>query len=262
LKGERHLEVWTQSRGLFANFYRFIADVVDYVSVEEMPPSVALAQALQNWDALLGRKSILSEERQAGLFGELWLLKRLIGAKGELTAIDAWVGPFGQAHDFRIDKEEFEVKTTSGRRRVHTINGVGQLQPSPQCRLYLLSLQLADAGSGGSTLSEFIDALSKSLATAAGKDRLWTALGNIGYRTPEGRFYNKRRKLRDAALLVPILDGIPRLTSEAIARLPPNFAPERILRVSYDVDFSGFGYLDGTDEFHSVLAPASDGGSA
>ena len=38
--GARHLEVWTQSRGLFANFYRFVADVIHYVSAEEKMPSV------------------------------------------------------------------------------------------------------------------------------------------------------------------------------------------------------------------------------
>ena len=260
--GARYLEVWTQSRELFPNFYKFAADVISDVSIGEKRPSVALAQAIQNWDALLSRKSILSEERQAGLFGELWLLKRLIGAIGESSAVEAWVGPSGQAHDFRIDKEEFEVKTTSGRRRVHTINGLGQLQPSPQCRLFVLSLQLADGGVGGLALEQFVEEISKRLVTAVGEDRFWSALGNIGYNTSDAKFYNKRRKLRDAAVLVPILDGIPRLTSEAIGGLPRGFAPERILRVSYDVDFTGFGFVDGTQEFHSIIPPSSDGDSS
>jgi hypothetical protein len=92
---------------------------------------LALESSLALWRALLQTSALLSEEKQVGLAGELWLLERLLRGLGP-RALDAWVGPGGQSHDFRLGDFEFEVKATSGTRRVHMINGLNQSLGTPR----------------------------------------------------------------------------------------------------------------------------------
>ena len=257
-EGVRQLEASTNNRSLFPNFYKLAAEVVTAVTEKADEPSAALSEAIARWDSLLSRSSILSEERQAGLFGELWFLERLILTKGEETALSAWVGPAGSAHDFRLHENEFEVKTTSGSRRVHRINGVGQLEPSLGCRLYILSLQLADAGAGGLTLAEQTDKV-ELLLSANLIERFRKALGNVGYQVAEVPYYPKRRRLRHAPVLVPVIDGTPRLTNDAVRSLPVRFSPELLGRITYDIDVSGLGFPDGSPEFNEIVTSLEQG---
>ena len=257
--GIRFLEMWTDSRDLFRNFYDLATEIITEVVVEGIDPVAALGSAVARWDTLLARPSLLSEESQAGLFGELWLLERLILVHGS-PGVDAWVGPERQAHDFRVEDAEFEVKTTSGTRRVHTINGAGQLQPSPGSALYLLSLKLTDAGSGGRTLAEAVTSIDDLLGEVPdARGRFRAKLNALRYRDSDAPHYPRRRKLRDRAALILIEDGIPRLTPEVLALIDPRFAPERIERVTYDVDMDRLGFDDGTPEFLAILPEGAPG---
>lgn len=258
-----HTEIWTDARPLFGNFYRLVSEIVAAVVEDGTDPDAALADAVERWEALISRPSLMSEETQAGLFGELWLLERLIAVQG-IGAVDAWVGPLRQPHDFRLGSIELEVKTTSGAKRVHTINGLGQLEPSLDCTLYLLSLKLANAGAGGRALPETIAAIETSLATShAALTRFRTGLATVGYDPADAPLYARRRRLRDAAVLIPVTDGVPRLTADALAQVDARFATGRISQVSYAVDVDGFGFADGTEAFHAVLpAVPSETGAA
>jgi hypothetical protein len=255
--GDRFLEMWTDSRELFRNFYDLAGEVVTDVVVRGIDPVTALAAAVDCWEALLARPSLLSEEAQTGLFGELWLLDRVLSAQGP-AALDAWVGPEGHAHDFRLGEAEFEVKTTSGPRRVHTINGTGQLQPSAGSRLFLLSLRLTDAGAGGHTLTEMVATVRDRLGSdGERRAKFYDKLGVVHYRDEDAAHYPRRRKLRAAAALIEVMDGVPRLTDEALAAVDPRFAPERLGQITYDIDVEKLGFEDGSPEFLQVLpAPA------
>jgi hypothetical protein len=256
IEGARYLEVWTVSQSLYRNFFGLASEVLGTVVEGGEDPVSALSSAVARWNALLTRPTLLTEEGQAGLFGELWLLDRLIDSMGP-CALSAWVGPGGHAHDFRLGKAEVEVKTTSGQSRVHMINGIGQLQPSSDCTLYLLSLKLTDAGAGGSSLPEKISALEARVASDPGAlTALRTHLAKLGYCASDAAHYPRRRKLRDAAILIEIGDGVPRLTPEALNGVDPRFAADRIDRVSYQIDVTGLGVSDGSQEFQAVI-PAS-----
>lgn len=259
----RHTEIWTDARHLFGNFYQLVTEITAAVVEAGTDPDVALSEAVQRWESLLSRPSLMSEEAQAGLFGELWLLERLIGTLG-VDALDAWVGPFHQPHDFRLGTIEIEVKTTSGAKRIHTINGLGQLQPSLDCSLYLLSLRLANAGAGGRTLAECLTAIEAMLASShTAVMRFRAGVAAVGYDPADAALYSRRRRLRDAPILVPIADGVPRLTTDALSQIDARFATARISQVSYSIDLDGFGYADGTEAFLAILPddPANFGAS-
>ncbi|MEA1015145.1 PD-(D/E)XK motif protein [Sphingosinicella sp. LY1275] len=252
------LQAATSSRPLFSNFYILIQDIVAEI-ISGTEPLAALNACIRRWRDLLKAPSVMTEERQAGLFGELWLLKRLCRTMG-VSALDAWTGPAGQAHDFRLGNREFEVKTTVGSRRVHRINGAGQLVPSPGCQLYLLSLQLADSGSGGgASLPEVVADLAKDIAGSpdAGS-RFRQLLSDSGYRDEDAPFYASRRRLRTEAAVIPVQPGFPRLTPESVTLIATDFEASRIQRVEYDIDVSDLGALDGTSEFFTVLPTYQD----
>lgn len=251
--GRSAVEIWTDSEILFPNFYQLVSEIVRAVVDDGEAPDTALLSAVARWEALLSRPSLMSEESQAGLFGELWLLERLIGSMGPL-AVDAWVGPVPQPHDFRLGDVELEVKTTSGSARVHTINGVGQLEPSLGCTLYLVSLKLANAGTGGRSLPEAVAAIEAMLAASPiTLARFQSGLAKNGYDPLHANRYSRRRRLRDNAALIEVADGVPRLTSEALASIDAQFAPERLGRVVYAVNVDGMGVPDGSPAFLAVI---------
>lgn len=259
--GRHHIEIWTNARPLFANFYRLVSEIVRSVVDDAEDPDAALSAAVLRWEALLSRQSLMPDEAQTGLFGELWLLERLIGVHG-LDALDAWVGPAGQAHDFRMGDVELEVKTTSGTQRNHRINGLNQLQPSVDCSLYLLSLKVANAGAGGRSLPDVILDIEQSLSPShAALARFRAALERVGYDAADAHLYTRRRRLRDVATLIPVTDGVPRLTPEAVAGLEPKFAAHRITSVVYAIDVEGLGHLDGSEQFTSILPAITSAGT-
>lgn len=251
--GVRCLRVSTDAALLFRTFYLVLNDIIRTVVEDGYSATAALEASLARFDALLRTASLLSDERQIGLFGELWLLDRLLPHLGE-QALDAWVGPARQTHDFRLDGVELEVKTTSGSRRVHTINGFGQLTPSADCRLFLVSLRVVAAGSGGATLPEAVAGLAAAFASFPGADtRFGRMLEMIGYREAEAGHYRRRWRFADDARLIAVDDGCPRLTRSALDYLPAGFAAGLIRNASYEIDVEGLGVADGMPDFTTVL---------
>ena len=92
------------------------------------------------------------KELEKGLLGELWFLDNLIDHLGP-SIIRDWRGSEGDRHDFRIQNNEFEIKTTSSDERIHYISSISQLEPSNECTLHLISIQIAPTKSGKNTLS-------------------------------------------------------------------------------------------------------------
>lgn len=254
--GLRMVEVSTGARPLFRHFYAFMECVCEAVVREAASPLAALERALREWHSLLRAAGALSEERQIGLFGELWFLNCLIDTEGP-AAVDAWVGPLRQAHDFRRGGDEFEVKTTATEVRRHHIHGLGQLRPSPDRSLTLVSIQIAPAGTGGNTLPEMAaKALSKLHQWPDAQKRLATILEDVvGLREADYPLYPKRWQLRSAPMSIPVGDGCPRLVPEALAALPPGLVAERISEVIYVIDVDGLGSpLDGPAESNPPAA--------
>lgn len=254
LDGVRCVEISTTAASLFSTFYLFAVDTARAVIERSMPPIEAVNGSLAHWRALLQTSTLLSEEKQLGLAGELWLLERLLAHMGP-AAIDAWVGPGSQSHDFRLGPTEFEVKATSGARRVHMINGLHQLAPTIDSALYLLSVRFTDAGSGGETLGETVTRIG-ALLSPGDRQPYEDKLRAAGFRTDDAVHYSRRRRIADRPRLIAVVDGVPRLTAAALAVLPAAFSTAGISDVSYRVDVEGMGFEEGTSEFAAVLSEA------
>ena len=251
--GRRCIELSTRNRPLLPYFYAFAVRLADRIQLEHGSVDEAIHGAMENWRLLMRQATMLSAERILGLIGELWLLGRLESSLGS-PALDAWTGPHGEAHDFRLASHEIEVKTTRGERRIHTINGVQQLVPSEGSSLHVLSLQFAAAGAGeGTSLSELISAVRERFA-AHSRAADFSALisGSFGIAPEREGYYRERVKLRSSPALIAVDDDLPRITQadlDAIQR------PEmhRITDVHFRLDLTGLGALDGRDDFLAVI---------
>lgn len=252
--GERMLEIATSISGLFETFHLFLADLAPRVVIKGVPIDKAVVSALDRWKSLLHEDALMTEERQQGLFGELWCLRRLLAA-GLTEGLTSWTGAASEAHDFRLPAFDLEVKTTRSARRIHIINGLSQLAPAGSIPLYLLSIRLENAGQGGESLPELIDAVATWLEEAE-KPAFDELLAQLGYVSMHAYRYRGRWRLAAPAVLIPVVDGAPRLTREAVASLPSRFAPERIAEAQYRVDVEGLGFPDQSPDFLAIIPGA------
>ena len=256
---ERQLEISTANPALFPYFYSFAMSVADRIQLDREQVEVSIERSLEQWRALLQQGAMLSNEAQTGLTGELWMLARLAASSGD-TALPAWTGPRGEAHDFRISDNEFEIKTTRTERRVHTISSLTQVVPSPGRSLYIVSLQFAAAGATeGRSLDERIGetrAIFEPAGLAGDFDALLLARYGIG--VAERAYYRDRLQLRSAPYLVPVTGDLPCLRPEDILAIPRQ-GMERISDVRYRIDLGGLGFADDSPEFLAILPAAPEG---
>lgn len=251
-----HLEVATTVTDLFPYFFAFALSIADGIQLDGATPSAALRRSLRDWRALFEQLALLTPERQLGLLGELWLLDRLISVHG-VAALDAWTGPKGEAHDFRIGKQEFEVKTTSGEHRTHIISSDSQLIASPGHDLYVLSLQFAAGGPSGRSLRDVAEALGSRLAALHVASRFEHTLESTFQLSFSNlAHYTGRWQLRSRPYLVPVFESFPRITHADVLSLPrPEM--ERVSDLRYRLDMEGLGWEEGAAQFLAVLPEGS-----
>ncbi|MDQ3090088.1 MAG: PD-(D/E)XK motif protein [Actinomycetota bacterium] len=252
------VEVRTHDSDLFPYFVAFSATIADEVQLEGASLRAALQRSLRLFRRLVRDMPLLAPTRQLGLLGELWVLNRLVRAHRE-AAIDSWLGPNAEAHDFRWASTELEVKTTRRQQRHHTINGLDQLGASPDAALYVLSLQFAAAGQGegAASLADAIRSI-RGLLADFGQDGLFDAVLIDRFDlTPETEHrYVERLKLRTEPRLIRIHDNAPRLLRGDVLAVQRD-GMQRVLDADYLLDCEGLGVPDGSHEFSSVI-PGAD----
>lgn len=121
-----------------------------FQSVSSIEHESAFIQTLQNrfiqWKELfiLAKGFGLSPEKQIGLFGELYFLKKLfLQTGGNEESLNIWVGPETGIRDFEKNNCAIEVKTTHthNHQKVH-INSERQLDTALLDDLFLFHLSL------------------------------------------------------------------------------------------------------------------------
>lgn len=247
------LEVSTDSELLYRQFYYFSIAVAESVIVEKNTPTQAVGKELNCFTELFESVPVLGIERQIGLLGELIFLQYLIEKYGEI-ALDSWIGSMGEPHDFRINNREFEVKTTSKTKRVHTINGENQLTPSNGCSLYLVSIMLGPPGSGdGRSLADQVNYLLERLVSNnTGKIKFQSALQSLGYKNTDNIHYFRKFILRSPIALVPIDEFFPAITKPFVHKMLGEKS-SRLEAFQYDVNIEGLEYYENSVQFDAAI---------
>ena len=253
-----HLELSTAASALYREFLSLTDVTIGLISEGHLDPITAVGESLMRWRRLLATRESLAAEERLGLLGELWLLHRLISAGGP-SALDAWVGPRGEPHDFRLYHVDLEVKATRSPLRIHLINGLEQLEASNGHPLMIMSLQFAPAGAQTPvyTLAALVNSLAVALVTDGARLEAfnWLLREQIGYRA-ENNADDEPMVMRQKARLVPVDAQCPALIGPAIRELLGASAP-RLVDVRYRVDLTGLGAEDGTSAFLALVPDGS-----
>lgn len=192
---------------------------------------------------LLSRTPRLSEHQEIGLFGELLALEHLIGSIGEHDAVEAWLGPLAEEHDFGLPDGDVEVKTTLTERRQHVIGSASQLTSSPGRPLHLLSVQMTRAGAAadGQTLVDRVDAVRALVRFESA--RLEEQLARAGWKDRRAeRLYTTRFALRSAPACFLVDDYFPAITAPALSSVVSR--PELVSEVTYRIDVTDLKPVD------------------
>jgi hypothetical protein len=148
-------------------FIRLCFDIMDAANQREIEHE-ALAVAISRtwrWHHLLrGGSGRLGVEQQKGLVAELLTLRDVVAPRiGLLNALQAWIGPLGAVHDFRLEHASIECKAVRGSSEPFVaISSEHQLQPPARGPLYLriVELQQSEAGTRGAfSLTNVVDDL-------------------------------------------------------------------------------------------------------
>lgn len=143
---EPFLHVWCRDHQADQAFEAFCAMLWD--ASERLDLSTALVHCSEEFRRLLAFRDDASVSL-VGMLGELILLRQLVGEGGNL--LEAWTGPGGARHDFRLANVAVEVKTTlrsEARGRTVCISDIDQLQPPDHGRLFLCLVRLERAMAG------------------------------------------------------------------------------------------------------------------
>lgn len=233
--GERWFDLRVDATDSRYEAYILIVSIVDQMrsgaSVRH-----AVSEALTALKDLLKSRQRLTEEKVAGLIGELLVFNHVHNVLGEDAAMASWLGPLAEQHDFGLPEFDAEVKTTKSDSRVHVIGSETQLAPVPERPLYLISVQITRAGaaSGGFSLPDLV------ASTRAKLDRsrraFDPALESLGWRDEDADLYSTKFVVRSTPRAFLVGEDFPAITP---ARLD-SVVPQRplVTGVSYRVDVS------------------------
>jgi hypothetical protein len=249
------IELSVKQENLYKTFYHFSIEIAQQILNLGITARVAIERSLGNWAQLIVQRKLMQETEQIGLAGELCFLSALIAGQGP-DAFSSWLGPVKEPHDFRLDTNEIEIKSTKQSRRIHRIHGLGQLEPSSGMQLYLLSLQFEPAGNSiaGKSLVDRIEDIRRQLSKTEDLLKKFEAyIKKLGYEDSDASFYREKLKFRNLPMLVPITTSFPRITRSMIDHMLPNGTAQRVIQVEYELDVEGLGYLEGSADFDQIL---------
>lgn len=221
-----------------AEFTQVTKEICCEILIGKKSPGKAVNGVITKWITFWNsqKRQTLSEEKQIGLICELNVLAEL--AKIDpAKALASWVGPFEERHDFMFDKSSVEVKGTRRTGRLHTINGLDQLQPFPDKSLGFVSSIVTIVNSATAfSLPQSIEKVYEVLQSYPNLIVQFNELlAQVGYSPVDDDEYKKFRiEILDVSFF-PVDNSFPRLTTELVTT--PHI--ERISCVRYDISLEG-----------------------
>ncbi|AOL22593.1 PD-(D/E)XK family protein, DUF4420 [Erythrobacter litoralis] len=252
--GKQYLRLEVDDKDLFVEFFNFSKTVADNV-VDGASAYAALLDTIGSFNRLFSSEGSITEESRVGLIGELWVLKQLIDEFGE-DAVKCWMGPKKDAHDYRFDDAELEVKTTRSAGREHKISRIDQLQESPGKKLFLLSIQLVETPNDKSLAVTTLVSIIRGhlgdqslLQTFNEKLAKWLPK-EIEDGVDEG---SPLYQLRSEPALMEVNDSFPRLIPKSLELLSAHQKDGRITGLEYSIDVTGMGSPVSDGKIHAKL---------
>lgn len=217
-------------------FENVLQNIVDHILVDEdLPLYTSLYQVLDRWHNFFKKKweAKLSEEEEAGLFGELYYINKWLEyfPSDPPLIINDWKGPLRFRIDFVRKKSGIEIKTLSPKIRDEVkISSEKQLELNPVINeLFLYVLKIEKNDTVGSTLENIAksieERLIKKAPSLAVKFRETLLLNNIKVEE-----YNSNYFFIHEELAYEVRGNFPRIESKQL--------PKGVSRISYSLDLS------------------------
>jgi hypothetical protein len=199
-------------------FDTLIDDISSHIVLQHDEKSMvnSFLERLTKWQQFLdihGSEG-LSEEKQRGLYGELWCLRKyLISAIGLHGALLSWAGPYKSNHDFEFGNKAIEMKTTLSKHpQKIIISNELQLDDNGLNVLFLTHLSLREISGGGETLNEIIQYLRARCIEERGFIILLEeGLFNSGYLDAHVEKYTHKGYVERSLNIFKVEDGFPRI---------------------------------------------------
>lgn len=174
----------------------------------------------------------MSASEQIGLFGELWVLWRILLPTIGPRAFFLWSGPLRERHDFVGDSAHIEVKTTTGSEDRHEISRLDQLRVPPGKKLLFASIKLERTLDGAETIATKIDEILSILGQdGAVIEEFESKIASMGW-TSNMRQSSSLLRFNFRDVLVFEVEG-------SFPRLPDDYVPPRgITGIRYTINIS------------------------
>jgi len=203
-------------------FDSIITDIAETVlSRDPVVASRSFSERIEKWQSVFERFASdgLSREEQYGLYGELFLLQKLIRKILNHDAIlKSWTGPHRSIHDFQYGHWSTEVKTSTGNRhqKIH-ISNERQLDTSTTPELYLYHLSLDVRPMAAETLNTLVDAIFHMIYDDAGLMRRFSSLLNLtGYFEHHRALYEDHGYILRQEMFYHVQGSFPRIEEKDI----------------------------------------------
>jgi hypothetical protein len=229
--------------------YPLLCAIADAVQIGNQDVQQAVGGVLDSLQQLLAHRTLLSEDEQTGLFGELIVFRHIARVASPAAAVAAWRGPASEEHDFDIGDMDLEVKSTISEGRQHWISSFKQLSPTVGRALWFASVQLTLAGAGGRSLPELIFKIESSIQDTGALGAFKKKLEDAKWRSDLGHLYSRRLRLRSAPAVLKVDAFFPALTPAVLDA--SDLEQSRLLKVRYMIDV---GALKQTEPPPAILA--------
>lgn len=179
-----------EQRDIFAELCRDIINAAGPAESDDVAIRTAVARTWRWYHLLKGEsRSVLSEEAQKGLMGELLVIELLVRRIDPGTAVEAWTGPLGEPKDFEFaGGVSVESKALHGTEQpLIRVSSEWQLDTPDGGELFLVVSDIArgvEADTEANTLHDIVSRVRRMLVDRAPSaiDLFDSKLFMIGYR--------------------------------------------------------------------------------
>jgi hypothetical protein len=235
---KRFVDIRCNQNGYLNEFTQVTGEICQGILVKKKPPLTVINEVITKWITFWNsqKNGLLTEEQIIGLMCELNLLRELC-LVDPVAALNSWVGPFNERHDFVFPAWTFEVKCTRRAYRTHTINGVDQLKPFPNKSFGFVSYIITVMDGGGSvslpgSINSIYDVLLEQPELTVKFNEL---LIQAGYSPLYNDEYDRVKIELLETTLFAVDDNFPCLTTDYIVARHM----ERISYIRYDISLEG-----------------------
>lgn len=192
-----------------------------------------ILSVLKSWKWFWGvDKDLFSLEESLGLFGELVFLSRWLSPA---KAMNYWMGPHADRHDFVSAEASVEIKTSrtsSGGHVRHKISSLDQLSDPETGILYLYSLQVVKDRLASDSLISLTSEIEKALKNDPSLCLFFRELLAMRNYTPLARTAKNTYRIVGESLY-QIKDNFPRLTNDIFGKF---IIPNGIVNIAYELE--------------------------